>query len=84
MQLSENTLTTLMRSLMFTIDGKRQTLRTQILDICIFICEAITSGNYLQLMQFCLKEDEVKTMGMAMESHRQSKPKPVKFKEALK
>ena len=35
-------------------------------------------------MQFCLKEDEVKTMGMAMESHRQSKPKPVKFKEALK
>jgi len=66
MQLGENTLTTLMKSLSHLVDGKRQNLRNSALDICMFICESIGSDNYLTLMNFCLKEDEVRSMGTSM------------------
>lgn len=57
MQLSEDTLTRIMKALSTMVDGKRQTLRTSALDICMFVCESIGSDNYLKLMQFCLVED---------------------------
>ena len=66
MQLSENTLTTLMISLSQLVDGKRQNLRNSALDICMFICESIGGDNYLTLMNFCLKEDSVNSMGSSM------------------
>jgi hypothetical protein len=55
MQLSETTLTAMMKCLINLIDGKRKNLKTSALDICIFLFNAIGSGNYLQMMQFCLK-----------------------------
>lgn len=55
MQLSENTLTCFMKCLFNMIDGKRKCMQTAALDICLFVCRTITSDNYLNLMNFCLK-----------------------------
>lgn len=55
MQLNENTLSSLMKCLSTLVDGKRKNLKNSALDICIFICNAIGSDNYMKLMQFCLK-----------------------------
>jgi len=66
MGLSENTLSILMKSLSYLVDGKRQNLRNSALDICMFICDSIGSDNYLTLMNFCLKEEEIKSMGNSM------------------
>jgi hypothetical protein len=66
MQLSENTLLTLMKALSILVDGKRQNLRILALDICMFICESIGGDNYLTLMNFCLNENEIRSMGTLM------------------
>jgi hypothetical protein len=55
MSLNENSLMTLMKCLSILVDGKRQSISKNALDICIFICQSIGSENYLKLMQFCLK-----------------------------
>lgn len=84
MQLGENTLMTLMRCFSALIDGKRQNLSKQSLDICMFICQSIGSENYMKLMQFCLKPEEQQSMGNAMETHRTGKEKPLAIKQAIK
>lgn len=66
MQLSENSLLTLMRCFSAIIDGKRQNLSKQAIDMCIFIFNCIGSENYMKLMQYCLKPEEIQSMGNAM------------------
>ena len=55
MQLSKNTLNCFMKCLSNMVDGKRKSLQSAALDICLFVCRTITSDNYLNLMNFCLK-----------------------------
>ena len=55
-----------MRVLHALISGKRQNLHNQALDICIYIYNLIGSENYLYLMNFSLKPEEVQAMGTAM------------------
>lgn len=84
MQLSENTLMGLMKCFYTLVDGKRQNLSKQTLDICMFICQAIGSENFLKLMQYCLKPEEQQSMGNALGTHRTGKEKPLAIKQAIK
>lgn len=64
MQLNSDTLTSIMRCLSSLIEGKKQNMKLSALDICMYICNSINCDNYLQLMQFCLKENEFHQMGV--------------------
>ena len=52
------------------IIGKRNTMKTSALDVCLFIFNQIGSENYLQLMNYALQQHEVAEMRHAMENHR--------------
>lgn len=64
--LKTETLETMMKNLYGLIDGKRQNLRNQGLDICLYIYSLIGSENYLSLMSYSLKPEEVHMMGQSM------------------
>ena len=66
------------------IIGKRNTIKTSALDVCIFIYTQIGSENYLQLMNYSLKENQVHDMTQAMEQHRTQKPKPQQFSDVIR
>lgn len=83
-QINPNTLQIVMRGLDLLINGKRNSMKTCALDICIQIYTAIGSENYLQLMNYSLDQNQVNSMGQAMESHRTQKVKPPPFAEVLK
>lgn len=55
--LNPETLQNIMKNLAGLIDGKRQNLRNQGLDICLFIYNLIGSENYLSLMNYSLKPE---------------------------
>jgi len=55
--LNHDTLQQLMRNIFSLVDGKRQNLRTQSLDICLQIYNGIGSENYLSLMNYSLKQE---------------------------
>ena len=74
-QLNPDTLKDIMHALEVLIEGKRQTMQKQALDICMYIYNLLGSENYLYLMNFSLKPEEVNTMGTAMQSHRANKEK---------
>lgn len=84
MQLSENTLMGLMKCFSNLVDGKRQNMSKQTLDICMFVCQAIGSENYLKLIQYCLTPEEQQSMTNSMETHRTGKEKPLAIKQAIK
>ena len=73
-----------MKGMHYLITGKRNTMKTSALDVCIFIFNQIGSENYLQLMNYSLQQNEVAVMGQAMETHRTQKVKPIQFSEVLK
>ena len=54
-QLNPDTLQELMKALQVLIEGKRQNLHNQALDICLYIYNLIGSENYLYLMNFSLR-----------------------------
>lgn len=64
--LNPNTLQNMMINLYLLVDGKRQNLRNQGLDICLYIYNLIGSENYLSLMNYSLKPEEVQNMGQSM------------------
>lgn len=74
----------MMKNLYALIDGKRQNLKNQGLDICLYVYNLLGSENYLSLMNYSLKPEEVQAMGMAMEQHRISKQKPVPLANVLR
>lgn len=53
--LDANALQSIMKNLSGLVDGKRQNLRNQGLDICLFIYTTIGSENYVSLMNYALK-----------------------------
>lgn len=83
-QINTDTLQVIMRGMYFLINGKRNTMKTNALDVCLFIYNQIGSENYLQLMNYSLQEQEVASMGQAMETHRTQKVKPPQFSDVLK
>lgn len=82
--LTPDTLQNVMKNLYGLIDGKRQNLKNQGLDICLYIYNLIGSENYLSLMNYSLKPEEINIMGNAMEQHRTSKQKPVPLANILR
>ena len=56
-QLNPETLKDLMNSLETLIEGKRQNMQKQALDICMFLYNVLGSENYLYLMNFALKPE---------------------------
>lgn len=54
MQINPDALQILTQSMMALIRGKRQNLRNNALDICMFIYGQIGSENYLSLMNYAL------------------------------
>lgn len=82
--LTPDTLQAIMRNLHGLVDGKRQNLKNQGLDICLYIYNLIGSENYLSLMSYSLKPEEIQTMGASMEMHRTSKQKHVPLANVLK
>lgn len=83
-QINPSTLQIIMKGMHFLINGKRNNMKTGALDICLFIYNQIGSENYLQLMNYSLNQDEVLSMGQAMESHRTLKNKAPQLAEVLK
>lgn len=83
-QINPSTLQIIMKGMHYLITGKRNTMKTSALDVCIFIFNQIGSENYLQLMNYSLQQNEVAVMGQAMETHRTQKVKPIQFSEVLK
>jgi hypothetical protein len=73
-----------MKNLFTLTDSKRQNLRNQGLDICLYIYQLLGSENYLSLMNYSLKPEEVQAMGQSMESHRTSKQKVTPLANVLK
>lgn len=73
-----------MGNLFQLINGKRQNLRNQALDLCLFIYKNIGCENYLVLMNKFLNENETQTMGNSMETHRVSKQKRVSLGQIIK
>lgn len=55
--LTPDTLQNVMKNLFGLIDGKRQNLKNQGLDICLYIYNLIGSENYLSLMNYSLKPE---------------------------
>lgn len=84
MQLSPDALQNMMKNLFTVIDGKRQNLKNSGLDICLYIYNLLGSQNYMSLMNYSLKPEEVQAMAMAMEQHRVSKQKPVPLANLLR
>lgn len=84
MHLNPETLQNIMKNLSGLVEGKRQNLRNQGLDICLYIYNLIGSENYLSLMNYSLKSEEVNSMGASMEQHRTSKNKPMPLANMLK
>lgn len=74
-KLDGNTLSMITKSLSFLINGKRNSMRTNALDICVFLVGQIGVENYLQLMDFSLAHEEKEAMKQAMEQHRVQKQK---------
>jgi hypothetical protein len=56
-QLNPSTLQTLMKALSLLVEGKRNNLRTNALDICLFIFNQIGSENFLQLLNYALSQN---------------------------
>lgn len=73
-----------MKNLCGLVDGKRQNLRNQGLDICLYIYNLIGSENYLSLMNYALKPEEINIMGSSMEQHRTTKQKVVPLSSVLR
>lgn len=69
-QINPNTLQGIMKGMSLLINGKRNNMRTNALDLCLFIYNQIGSENYLQLMNYSLPQNEIMQMGQAMETHR--------------
>jgi hypothetical protein len=82
--LKPETLQNIMKNLYSLIDGKRQNLRNQGLDICLYMYNLMGSENYLSLMNYSLKAEEVQAMGQSMETHRVSKQKHIPLANILK
>jgi hypothetical protein len=53
-QINPSTLQIIMKGMYFLITGKRNTMKTSALDVCLFIFNQIGSENYLQLMNYSL------------------------------
>jgi hypothetical protein len=83
-QINPNTLQTLMKGMSLLIGGKRNNMRTSALDVCIYICTQIGSENFLQLLNYSLPQQEVMTVGQAMETHRIQKQKGPQLSDVLK
>jgi hypothetical protein len=83
-QVNPATLQTIMRGMHFLITGKRNSMRSSALDVCLFIYNQIGSENYLQLMNYSLQQEEVSAMGQAMETHRIQKVKPPQLSEVIR
>ena len=83
-QLSPSSLQMLMRGISALVNGKRNNMKTSALDICMFLYNQIGSENFLQLMNYSLPQNEVMTVGQAMETHRTQKNKGVHLADVLK
>lgn len=80
-QLNPNTLKTIMIALSYLIDGKRADFKNTALEVCFNIFKSIGSENYMNLMNYSLDDQKVQRMGVAMETYRCSKAKPVTLKD---
>lgn len=65
-KLNPETLQCLMQSMQKLIKGKRESLKTNGLDICMFIYSQIGSENYLNLMNYSLPPEDIVIMGNSM------------------
>ncbi len=83
-KLDGNTLSLITKSLNFLINGKRNNMRTNALDICVFLVGQIGVENYLQLMDFSLLPQEKEAMKQSMEQHRVQKQKGPHLAEMLR
>ena len=55
-----------MQCIIKLIKGKRENLKINALDICMFVYSQIGSDNYLNLMNYSLQPEDVQAMGVAM------------------
>lgn len=55
-----------MQSMAKLIKGKRQNLKTNALDICMFMYSKIGSENYMSLMNYSLGAEDMQAMGAGM------------------
>jgi len=73
--LASSALQTLMKMLVFLLDGKRQTMKNYGLQICMYIYKIVGSENYFHLMNSVLLPKECELMIKTMEQ-KNSSPKP--------
>ena len=83
-QLNPSTLQMLAKGMSLHINGKRNNMKTSALDVCVFIFNQIGSENYIQLMNYSLTQQEIMSMGQAMETHRMQKQKGPQLADLLK
>lgn len=83
-QLNPGTLQVLMKGMSLLVNGKRNNMKTSALDVCVFIYNQIGSENFLQLLNYALSQEEVMTVGQAMETHRIQKQKGPQLADMLK
>lgn len=83
-KLDGNTLSLITKCLSFLINGKRKSMRTNALDICVFLVGQMGVENYIKLMEFSLAHEEKEAMKQAMEQHRVQKQKEPNFSEILR
>lgn len=83
-KLDGNTLSLITKALSFLINGKRNTMRINALDICVFLVGQMGVENYLHLMEFSLGSEEKEAMKQAMEQHRVQKQKEPHLSDMLR
>ena len=59
-------------------------MRTNALDICVYLVGQIGVENYIQLMEFSLVPEEKEAMKQAMEQHRVQKEKGPQISEMIR
>lgn len=84
MQLDPQALSYIMKAMAFLIDGKRQNMKTQALDMCMFMYNVMGGHNYMKLMEYALSPEEMQPMIQGMEYHRINKPKHVPLANLLR
>lgn len=67
-----------MKCLTMLVDHKRQNVRNWGVQICMHIYGQIGAQNYMQLMSYCLTQQEMQVMMAAMDTKKASKFKDVK------
>lgn len=83
-QINPGTLQILMKGMSLLVNGKRNNMKTSALDVCVFIYNQIGSENFLQLLNYSLSQQEVMSVGQAMETHRIQKQKGPQLADVLK